>query len=180
MKRFFLIVLLVAVSGLFNVSRGQTPVAPEKAQNIRRLLELTGTHRLVHQMIDELMASLKSSVPGEQPEVRNKIISIYEEEIKKSFTVEKMNEFIIPIYDKYFTDDELTALVEFYESPLGKKVVSVLPQIFSESSSAGEKLGLELQERASERIKKEVLPDEKLAPKSRPAAKKRSTRRPRT
>jgi hypothetical protein len=178
MKRFFLIVLVVAVSGLFTIARGQTPVAPEKAQSIRRLLELTGTHALVQQLIEEMMSSLRSNVPSDQPETRDKIIRIYEDEMKKSFTVEKMNEFVIPIYDKYFTGDELTALVEFYESPLGKKVVSVLPQIFSESSAAGEKLGLEVQERASERIRNEVLPTIKPTAKSRPAAKKRSTRRP--
>ena len=172
MKRFFFVILLVAVSGFFNVSRGQTPVAPEKAQNIRRLLELTGAHNLMQQMIEQIMSSLKTSVPGEKPETRDKIINIYEEELKKSFRVERLNELIIPIYDKYFTSEELTSLVAFYESPLGKKVVSVLPQIFEESSTAGEKLGLEVQERAMERIKTEVLPDTKPAPK-----KKRPTRR---
>lgn len=177
MKRFFLIVLLVAGSGLFNVSRGQTPVAPEKAENIRRLLELTGAHNLAQQVIEQMLSSLRESVPVEQPEIRDKVIKIYEEEMKKSFTVEKLNVHIIPIYDKYFTGDELIALIAFYESPLGKKVVGVLPQIFTEASAAGEKLGVEVQERAMERIKNEVLPDVKPAPKSRPAAKKRSTRR---
>lgn len=176
MKRFLLIVLVVA-SGLFNVSRGQTPVAPEKAENIRRLLELTGAHNLAQQVIEQMLSSLRGSVPGDRPEIRDKIISIYEEEMKRSFTVEKLNAYIIPIYDKYFTGDELIALIAFYETPLGKKVVGVLPQIYTESSNAGEKLGLEVQERATERITNEVLPNIKPAPKPRPAAKKRPSRR---
>lgn len=177
MKRFFLIVLVVVVSGFFNVSRGQTPVAPEKAENIRRLLELTGAHNLAQQVIEQMLSSLRDSVPTEQPEIRDKVIKIYEEEMKRSFTVEKLNAYIIPIYDKYFTGDEVIALIAFYESSLGKKVVGVLPQVYTEASAAGEKLGVEVQERAMERIKNEVLPDMKPAPKPRPAAKRRPTRR---
>jgi hypothetical protein len=125
-----------------------------------------------------MLSSIRGSVPGDQPEIRDKVLKIYEEELKKSFTVEALNAYIIPIYDKYFTGDELIALIAFYESPLGKKVVGVLPQVYAESSTAGEKLGVEVQERAMERIRKEVLPDVKPTPKSRPAAKKRPTRRP--
>jgi hypothetical protein len=181
MKRILLAISLVACSGFFDASRGQTPVAPAKAENIRRLLEITGSHNLGQQMIDQMMEVLRKSLPDRYPvSVRDKILSIYEEEMHKGFTVEKVNAAIIPIYDKYLTADELIALIAFYETPLGKKVVGTLPQIFSEASAAGELLGQRVQERAAERIKTEVAPTIETAPDSRPPAKRRPARRSRT
>jgi hypothetical protein len=52
MKRILLVSLLLACSGLFAAARAQSPVAPEKAQHIRRLLEISGSHNLAQQMID--------------------------------------------------------------------------------------------------------------------------------
>jgi len=180
MKRILLAILLVTCSGLCTVARGQTPVEAEKARNIRRLLEIIGSHNLAHQMIEQMMAMARKDMPVDKPELSDKIFNIYKEEVHKAFTVERVNGYIIPIYDKYFTSEELSALIAFYESPLGKKVVSVLPQILSEASVVGEQLGREVQERATERIANEVLPTLENAPDSRPAAKRRPARRPRT
>jgi hypothetical protein len=181
MKRIVLIISLVAGAGFFDVASGQTAVDPAKAQNIRRLLEITGSHNLGQQMIEQMMAMLRTSLPAEYPvAVRDKIFNIYEEEMRKGFTVEKVNAAIIPIYDKYLTADELIALIAFYETPLGKKVVGTLPQIFSEASAAGELLGREVQERALARIKTEVAPAFDTAPDPRQPTRRRPARRPRT
>jgi hypothetical protein len=126
------------------------------------------------------MAALRRGIPTDRPEIRDRVIGIYEEEVQKAFTTENLNALIIPIYDKCFTGDELIALIAFYDTPLGKKVVEALPQIFRASSAAGEQLGREVQERVTERIGKEVMPLIETAPDSRPPAKRRPARRPRT
>lgn len=175
MKRFWLIVLLVACSGLFNVSRGQTPVAPEKAKNLHRLMELTGSHNLARQMIEGMMASIKSNSQSANKEMEAQVLRIFEEEMLKVFTAERVESLIFPIYDKYFSDDEIIALIAFYESPLGKKTTSVLPQIMNESLTVGKILGREVQQSALERIGNEVAPTAKTA---KPAASRRRTARP--
>lgn len=174
MKRFLLVILLVGCAGLFNVARGQTPVAPEKAKNLHRLMELIGSHNLARQMIDGMMSSYKESMPGVDKELEAKVFRIYEEELIKAFTVERVEALIFPVYDKYFTDDEIVALIAFYESPLGKKTTSVLPQIMSESLNIGEQLGTEVHQKALERIEKEILPTMKKA--VRPASKRRAAK----
>jgi hypothetical protein len=40
-----------------------------------------------------------------------------------------------PIYDKYFSSDDLKELVAFYKSPIGEKFVKLMPQIYQESSA---------------------------------------------
>ena len=180
MKRILLVVSLVACSGFFNVSRGQTAIDPAKAQNIRRLMELTGSHNLVHQVIEQMMESIRREMPVGDPELSDKIFNIYKEEFHKAFTVEKLNGHIIPIYDKHFTGDEVLALIAFYESPVGKKMISALPRILAEVSVVGENLGREVQVSASKRIETEVSPSHKSVPQTRPAARRRPGRRPRT
>ncbi|MFN0201948.1 MAG: DUF2059 domain-containing protein [Bacteroidia bacterium] len=52
------------------------------------------------------------------------------------------------IYSKHFTEEELNKVIEFYESPIGKKMIKENPQIIQESMEAGkvwgEKIGKEI------------------------------------
>lgn len=36
---------------------------------------------------------------------------------------------MIPIYDKYYTEDDIKQLTDFYQTPIGKKVISSTPLI---------------------------------------------------
>ena len=47
----------------------------------------------------------------------------------------------VPIYDKHFSDDEIRGLIKFYETPLGQKAVSALPQVSNELREAGKTWG---------------------------------------
>ena len=48
---------------------------------------------------------------------------------------------VVPIYDKHFSDDEIRGLIKFYETPLGQKAVSALPQVSNELREAGKTWG---------------------------------------
>ena len=60
---------------------------------------------------------------------------------------------IIPIYEKHFTHEELKQLIAFYESPIGKKLIKVQPQIMMESMAAGEEWGKKLVQKAMEKLR---------------------------
>ena len=66
---------------------------------------------------------------------------------QKMLKVERIMELIIPIYDKYFSEDELKQLIEFYQSPLGKKMVDIMPSLMQETMKSSvdyfQKLGTE-------------------------------------
>ncbi|NET41960.1 DUF2059 domain-containing protein [Okeania sp. SIO2B3] len=44
-----------------------------------------------------------------------------------------VEEVYYPIYDKYFTEEDLQALIEFYQTPTGRKTIEVMAQLFQES-----------------------------------------------
>ena len=39
---------------------------------------------------------------------------------------------VVPLYDKYYTIGEIQTLIQFYETPLGKKVTALRPAIAKE------------------------------------------------
>jgi hypothetical protein len=61
----------------------------------------------------------------------------------------------IALYDKYFTNEEILGLVQFYETPLGQKATSVLPTLVQESMARGQEQGQQAAERALNRLSEE-------------------------
>lgn len=120
---------------------------PEKINNIRKLLDITGSRSLSRKIITQLINSFKS----EYPQVPAKFWDAFVDEIKP----EEMIDEYIPIYSKYFTNEEIKEIIAFYETPLGKKTLSVIPQISQESAAIGLKYGRQAAERALEKLKAE-------------------------
>lgn len=100
-----------------------------RVADIRRLLTITGSRDMVNQMKATLMEQFKQSSPNLPPEMFKEMLA----EMK----AEDLEEAIIPIYLKYFTADDINHLIAFYESPFGKKVTRVMPQILQESNEVG-------------------------------------------
>jgi len=47
----------------------------------------------------------------------------------------------VPAYDRYYTHEEIKGLIQFYGTPLGQKMISVLPKLTGELQEAGRKWG---------------------------------------
>jgi hypothetical protein len=59
----------------------------------------------------------------------------------------------VPIYDKYYTETDIDQLIEFYKSPVGKKMIEVQPQLTQESMLAGQTWGRQIAEKVMHRMK---------------------------
>lgn len=55
------------------------------------------------------------------------------EEIVKLLKTDVILERIIPIYDTYYSEEELKSLIEFYSSPLGQKHLNTTPLIMEQT-----------------------------------------------
>lgn len=138
MKKLLLLLFVVALSA---TSFAQSNTKTEK---VRKLLEVTGSTSLSKQMIDNIVEMYKQSYSDVQ--------QTFWEEFRKEANAEELQSQIIPIYEKYYTEEELTQLIAFYESPLGRKVVQSLPQILQESMKVGEVWGKALGERVYKKL----------------------------
>ncbi len=103
----------------------------EKSQDIRRLMELTGSKKLGEQVLDQMFLQLKGQLP--------KVPEVFWRETRQSLNINEMLESMVPVHAKYFTDGEVKELIRFYESPIGRKLTEVTPKISEESMVEGQK-----------------------------------------
>ncbi len=115
-----------------------------KTEDIRKLMQLSGAGDLGAQMAKQMIPALKQAAPG----VPEAFWSQFAAKIKGDDLVD----LIVPIYEKHLTADEVKQLITFYQSPVGKKMVQVQPQIVQESMDAGRQWGIKLAEEAMREI----------------------------
>lgn len=93
-------------------------VSEEKAKLILTLIEVNG----VRKNIQENMERIISQAPAE-----NKA------QLEQLFDVNETVQYLIPIYDKYYSVEELKNIIDFFRSPTGQKVIEVTPKIMQET-----------------------------------------------
>ena len=144
MKNLLLIFLLTMFS-CFSVAHAEIP--KEKRAEIEKMLRLTGMEKLMEQMKTQMIAALK----GQLTDVPEEFWTKFQQKMDMRELLEK----IIPLYDKYYTIEDLKAVNAFYESPAGKKVLGTLPEIMQESMKIGQEWGAKVGRQAAEEAGKE-------------------------
>jgi hypothetical protein len=127
-----------AQSSANNSNVAKTAVDPQKESDIRALLELVGARDQVQDSVrqtaeqyrEKLLASTANNERGQA--FINTTINDYE----KLYNVDRINEQLMVLYDKHYTEDEIKSLLQFYGSPLGQKVAAESPKIFRELQDA--------------------------------------------
>ncbi len=121
-------------------------IDPAKAADIRKLLDLVGTKDLMQQSFGGSMSQIKPLVTQSLPagEYREKLVDLFFQKFQSKVNLDDFMNMAVPVYDKYFTADELKQMIKFYETPVGKKAISTLPKLTSELSEMGQKWGANL------------------------------------
>jgi uncharacterized protein len=115
-------------------AKAPAPIDPAKEADIRALLELVGARDQVQDSVrqsaeqyrEKLLASVPDNDKGQA--FVNATINEYE----KRYNFDRVNEQLVALYNKHYTDEEIKSLLQFYGSPLGQKVASESPRIFRE------------------------------------------------
>src|ERR1700686_5061505 len=89
-----------------------------KEADIRKLMDLTGANSLGEQLMSAGMEQFRASVLDSQPDNprAKQFVDAFVARFQKHFDSNSLTDRIIPIYDKYLTDDDLRGLIEYYHS----------------------------------------------------------------
>ena len=130
--------LIVLILILFTI-----PAYAQRAssQSIKELLDKTQAGDMGIQVMNQMLPSLKVMVPDAPDN--------FWREFMAGVNSDDLVEMIIPIYQKYLTEKDISELNKFYSSPVGKKLIRYQPIIMQESMTVGQRWG--------ENIAKEVL-----------------------
>lgn len=121
--------------------------ASEKTEDIKKLIAMTGSADVGVQVLDQMVGSFKQGLPN--------VPAKFWDEFRKEVGPDDLTNLIIPIYDKYFTHDDIKGLISFYNTPLGKKFTKNLPQVTAESMSVGQAWGQQLGMKVAKKLSEE-------------------------
>jgi len=127
-------------------SAATATIDPAKEADIRRLLDLTGAAGLATQMMGQMEQGIRPMMTNSLPpgEYREKLIELFFEKFHSKVDSNQLIALIAPVYDKYYTHAEIKSLIQFYESPVGKKVAATMPKVLAESQQAGGQWGRQI------------------------------------
>lgn len=101
-------------------------------------------------VLDQMVAILQKSHPDAPLEFWVKF--------RTSANTHELLELIIPVYDKYYSLEDLKQINAFYESPSGQRMVQVSPEVMKESMQIGQQWGSKLGKQVAEEIKIQTQP----------------------
>ena len=116
-------------------------VDPAKDAAIRHLMDLTQTSK----MGDEINAYITKQVhdglsQALQPDRLAKFMGDFSTKLEAAAPASAVTDAVVPIYAKAFSMEDLQGLIQFYESPLGQRVVKTLPEVAQSSQRVGVQL----------------------------------------
>jgi hypothetical protein len=118
-------------------------IEPAKEAAIRNMFEVLGMAKMMEQVIAGMSNNMKPMLMSSLPagEYREKLADLFFQKFQSKLRVEELLDLAVPIYEKYFSKEEVEGLTRFYQTPLGQKALSVLPQSMVEMQTASMKLG---------------------------------------
>jgi uncharacterized protein len=130
-------------------------IDPQKEARIRELMDLTGAKNLGQELVRAGMEQFRSTVQDSQPDNprAKQFVDAFVARFQKHFDPDTLTERIIPIYDKYLTNDDLKGLIDYYHSPLGQRMLKSLPELTRESQATGFAMGQKAAQETMDELK---------------------------
>jgi hypothetical protein len=153
---------------------GQQKLDSAKEKDIRHLLELSGSKKVMQSTMDSMATSIRPIMTKALPpgEYREKLVDLFFEKLKTQLDLDHFIDLAIPVYDKYYSATDIKELIKFYETPVGQKFASTMPKMSSELQELGQAWGKE----KGGSIMREILAEHKdLAEALEAAAKAQSS-----
>jgi uncharacterized protein len=133
------IAVLAQVAGLRSAEPGRR-IASDS--DIHALLRANGTEDIGRAIgvaiAQQSIPSLHRQYPTLGQSADARIMEVIVDYVQHAAERDRLADTFIPVYARYFSDEEVRALTVFYRSPVGRKLVSVTPEISIETSKLGQ------------------------------------------
>lgn len=163
MKRIFCVALLCFVTATISLAQQPASDAPATKGDIQKYLEVTHSREMLTQMMDAMIKPMhqmtheqylkdKDNLPPDFEQQVNKMI----DDSLKAFPWDEMLQAMVPVYQKHFTRSDVNALIAFYTTPTGQKILREMPAITAEAMQAMMPLMQKQMEAMQQRVQQEI------------------------
>jgi hypothetical protein len=136
-------------AGNAGAAQDQPPAHPITLDQVHEMLQLTGAMNLSKQMMQGMMPLLRQSMPPYIPED-------VMEDIQNSLMAADLESAVVHAYQAHLSTEDGTAIIAFYKTAAGQRLLSAMPQIMKESQEAGGQLGQQIVEQVLEKHRAEI------------------------
>ena len=109
---------------------------PASQSSVKQLMQKVGAGDMSVQMMNQMIPALKQMIPDASETFWTDFVA--------ELDAGEMEDLIIPIYQKYLTEEDVVAINSFYDSLAGMKLISVQPKIMQESMIIGQQWGQQI------------------------------------
>ena len=164
MKRFLLATSLFLVSfPTIGAAQQSASDSPATKEDVEKYLEVTHARAMMkqvmdvvskqtHQMVHEQLSKDLDKLPPDFESRMNKMT----DDMLKTFPVDEMLDAMIPVYQKHWTKGDVEAMVAFYSTPTGQKILRELPSTMAEAMQAMQPIMQKKMNGMLERVQQEV------------------------
>ncbi len=166
MKPGILLAILLSALPMPGFAAGSDAIPAPFRADILQLIEMTGGTHMGQLFGNAIAQQITNNLKASHPDLPPKAITIVKEETGKVLSNPKVSkqltDMLVPIYARYYTDEDVRQMIAFYKTPLGKKIIKNNPEILQASMQSGEQwgrdvLGPELVQRIRTRFQQEGI-----------------------
>lgn len=176
MKNFLTIALFSFILCFLPGVAQQNPAdAPATKADIEKYLEVMHAREMMiktvdamtepmHRMIHEQFLKSKNSLPADFEGRMNKMM----DDMLHDMPWDEVLQSMVPVYQKHLTKGDVDALVTFYSSPTGQKVLHDMPAIMADAMQVSMPIIRDHVEKMTERLQEEAIAMSKESQKPAP------------
>jgi uncharacterized protein len=113
-------------------------VDPAKEKAIRQLMDITGESKLGDKMTEAVSFQVKNAMSRRLPADKlDKFMTDFNQKLTAKSPSNEIVDAQIPIYAQHFSMEDLQGMIQFYQSPVGQRMVQTLPEVLQESQRTG-------------------------------------------
>jgi uncharacterized protein len=113
---------------------------PASKEDVERYMQVMHSKDMMAKVVSAMSKPMHDMVHQQYLQNQDKLPSDFEarmnkrmDDMLKDFPWNEMMDAMVPVYQKHFTKGDIDAMVAFYETPTGQKVLRELPEITAES-----------------------------------------------
>ena len=126
---------------------GAQAQSAEFMASVRKLMAVSGSDATLKMIPEQILSMIEQQAPALPESVKVEIQAMFSEE-----ALLLLMDRMVPIYAKYYTQQDMDDLIAFYDTPLGKKLSTVQPQITLESMSVAQQWAAEIGQKVASKI----------------------------
>jgi uncharacterized protein len=143
MKRLLALLTLSLALGVSTLAQQASPASQPTKEDIERYYKVMNVRQMMKDIMDAMSKQVKQlmreQIAKREPSMKPDEIARVEEHMDtmlKGIDFEEMLQAMTPVYQKHLTKGDLEAIIAFYSSPAGQKILKEMPAMTAEAMQA--------------------------------------------